>query len=187
MYLSDLVGKRILVKNNEKGICLGIGVSLTSHAVKYLFCASERATNRQADFAVSISAVEEFGEDVVLSALRPVYPRSCAKFFLNLPVYSVFGETLGVLLDAQLENNCVEYLFTDENERYPLSAVSACVDALILKKPQPYPIGQRIPAHSDFRKQGKSNLITKPLLKRALKKGKLIELTLSLPPFSFRL
>ena len=186
MYLSDLIGKTILVKNKERGICLGIGVSLSSHAIKYLFCASERAQSRQADFAVSISSVKELGDVIELSSLRPVYPRSCAKFFLNLPVYSALGENLGSLLDVQFQHNCVEYLFTDENERYPLSAVSACVDAVILKKQQPYPIGQRIPAHSVFKNEGKP-LVTKPLLKKALKTGKLIELTLSLPPFKIRL
>ena len=187
MYLNDLVGKTVLVNNKEKGICLGIGVSLSSHAIKYLFCASERATNRQADFAVGISSVKEFGETITLSSLRPVYPRSCAKFFPNLPVYSVLGENLGNLLDVQFHHNHVEYLFTDENERYPLSAVAACVDAVILKKQQPYPLGQRIPAHSVFKNDGKSNLVTKPVLKNVLKGGKLIEFTLSLPPFRLRL
>lgn len=182
MYLSDIVGKVILVKGKPRGVCLGIGVSLKSYAVKYLFCASERAPAYQADFALSISSVEIIDEAIRLSSIRPVYPKNCAKFFLKMPVYSSFGENLGVLLDVEFCHFTVKQLFTDRNESYPIIAVSACVDAVILKKEQPYPIGQRIPAPLPSIAEGKS-IITKPLLKKAIQKGKLIELTLSLPPF----
>lgn len=182
MYLSDIVGKVILIKGKARGVCLGIGISLKSYAVKYLFCASERAPAYQADFAVSISSVDIIDEAIRLSSLRPVYPKNCAKFFLKMPVYSSFGENLGVLSDVELRHFTVEQLFTDKNESYPVTAVSACVDAVILKKEQPYPIGQRIPAPLPSLSEGKS-IVTKPLLKRAIQQGKLIELTLSLSPF----
>lgn len=185
MHLTSLVGKTVYANNKQRGLCLGIGVSLKSYAVKYLFCASERAQADCADFAVGISSVEKIDENGIrLSSLRPVYPKNCAKFFLQLPVYSAFGEKLGKLTDVELENFYVDYIFTDQNEMYPLSAVSACTDAVILKKEQPYPIGQRIPAPSSFLSERGTNLVTRPLLKKIIRKGKLIRFTLSLPPFN---
>lgn len=182
MYLSDIVGRTVSVKGKPRGVCLGIGVSLKSYAVKYLFCASEQAKSNQTDFAVSISAVDVIDETVHLSSLRPVYPRNCAKFSLRMPVYSSFGENLGFLSDAEMRNFYVESLFTDQNETYPVTAVAACIDAVILKKEQPYPIGQRIPAPSIPLSEGKG-LVTRPILKKVIQKGKLIEFTLSLSPF----
>jgi hypothetical protein len=52
-----------------------------------------------------------------------------------------------------------------------------------LRKEQPFPIGQRIPAPLLFDFSSHTPIVTKPLLKEAVKQGKLIQFTLSLPPF----
>jgi hypothetical protein len=183
MYLSDLVGRIVSVKGNPKGVCLGIGISLKSYALKYLFCANEKSKSTPS-FAVAFSSVEVLDEAIHLSALRPVYPKNCARLFPGTPIYSPSGENLGYLSDAEIRNFYLETLFSDDSASYSITAVSACSDAIILKKEQPYPIGQRIPAHAISIGEGKSGIVTKPVLKKALQKGALIRFTLSLPPFS---
>ena len=183
MYLSDLVGRIVSVKGNPKGVCLGIGVSLKTYAIKYLFCANEKNKSSQS-FAITFSSVEVLDEAIHLSSLRPVYPKNCARLFPGTPIYSPLGENLGFLSDAEIRNFHLETLFNGDGTSYSITAVAACSDAIILKKEQPYPIGQRIPAHSISISDGKSGIVTKPVLKKALQKGALIRFTLSLPPFS---
>ena len=38
------------------------------------------------------------------------------------------------------------HLITDKGERFPVLHIAACIDAILLRKKPPYPIGQRIPA-----------------------------------------
>ena len=44
MLLSELTKKAVYSGQNLRGVCLGIGISLKSQTVKYLLCASMRAT-----------------------------------------------------------------------------------------------------------------------------------------------
>ncbi len=180
MFLSELIDKEIIVGKNVKGVCKGVGFSLKNHAVKYLLCA-----NSSADFCVSAASVESVGEHVRLSKLRPVHPQKCACVFINSPVYSFEGNYLGKITDLALHEFVATQLFTDQDAVYPVSAIIACQDAVILRREQPYPLGQRIPAPVlSLLSDKKDSVVTKSILRAAIQKGALIELTLSLPPFS---
>lgn len=191
MLLSQLVGKNVYVNGNLRGVCLGMGISLKNFSVKYLLCHSlssetaRRTLAMQADFAVSISSVSEFSENgIVLSKLRPVFPKTCAKIFLSRPVYSFEGAFLGSAADVELTNYVATRIFTDRNEIIPISSVSAFSDAVILKKEQAYPLGQRIPAPLSLKIFDKNEpIVTKSVLRTAIAKKRLIRLTMSLPPF----
>ena len=43
MFLSQFIGKPVLVNGETRGVCLGVGLSLKSYAVKYLFCSRRGA------------------------------------------------------------------------------------------------------------------------------------------------
>ncbi len=181
MFLTDLAHKEILSGKVPKGVCRGVGISLKSHAVKYLLCASGSSDT---DFSVSASAVEGVGEYVVLSKLRPLFPKNCARVFIGRPVYAFDGAYLGTVADLEIKNFVATNLFTDQGSVYPVSAITACGDAVILKREQPFPLGQRIPApFLPLLTEKKDSVITKPVLRTAIRKGKLVRLTLSLPPF----
>jgi hypothetical protein len=79
-------------------------------------------------------------------------------------------------------------LITSEGEEYPVNGITACADAVLMRKEQPFPIGQRIPAPMLSRLTDKTDgLVTKPLLRTAIQKSSLIKLTLSLPPYCIHL
>ena len=186
MFLSELQNSAVFVGNTQRGVCLGIGISLKNQAVKYLLCASNTALSNATDFSVNVSAVETIDTHIILSRLRPVFPKNCAKLFIGLPVYAFDGAFLGNLQDVEIHGFSATRLFTD-SACYPITAVCACADAVILRKDQPFPIGQRIPAPALFPFSSNASLVTKPLLKEAVKQGKLIAFTLSLPPFCYTL
>lgn len=177
MLLSDLVEKNVYVGKTLRGVCLAVGISLKTYAVKYLHCAKAATYNPlrpRVDFSLPVSAIESVTDGaIVLSRLRPVYPKNCTSIFLNRPVYSHEGAYLGVTTDVDLTDLTATRLFTDANKSYPISAVNAYADAVILRKALPYPLGQRI----------HTSLVTKPLLKKAIEEKTLIRLTLSLAPF----
>ncbi len=182
MQLKELVNKEIAVGKRVKGYCRGVAISLKTHAVKYLLCAA--APNLTADFALSVSAVEEVGERIQLISLRPLLPKNSAKIFLGRPVYSAEGIYLGKIEDLTLQDFVARYLFTDQNERYSVGAIVAAQDALLLRRAQPFPLGSRIPASLRSRFTGKKDgLITKPVLRAAIGEGELLRLTLALSPF----
>ncbi len=183
MFLKDLVNKEIVSGKNVKGVCRGVGVSLKSHAVKYLLCASA-PSSADADFAVAVSAVEDVDKQIYLSQLRPVLPKSCARIFIGRPVYSFEGVHLGNVADLEIQGFIATRLYTDQAIAYPVNVITACFDAVILKKELPYPLGQRIPAPMLSLVTDKADaVVTKPILRTAIRKGALTKLTLSLPPF----
>ncbi|MBR4943590.1 MAG: hypothetical protein IKZ28_06115 [Clostridia bacterium] len=182
MKLTQLYGKELFVNKTSRGVCLGIGISLHSRAVKYLFCA-RHITQKSVDFAVGISSVVNVEEQIRLARLRPVYPKNCDKIAIGLPIYSFEGVYLGEVVDLEMKNFIATKLFTSRNEQYPVTAVFACSDAVILKKEQAYPLGQRIPAPILSRFSLKSDVVTKTVLRSAIQSGRLVRLTLSLPPF----
>jgi hypothetical protein len=177
MLLSDLVEKNVYVGKQLKGVCLAVGISLKTHGVKYLHCANAATYNPlrpRIDFSVPVSAVESISDGAIrLSRLRPVYPKNSTCIFLSRPVYTNDGAYLGDVTDVDLRAFTASRLFTDTNKSYPFSAINAYGDAVILRKIQTYPLGQRIHAYP----------VTKPVLKKAIENKTLIRLTLSLPPF----
>lgn len=184
MKLSQLHGKSLFVGNTFRGVCRGVALSLKSQAVKYLLCASTQ-TQSVTDFSVGVSAVTEIADGIQLSRLRPCYPKSCAKISIGLPVYSFEGGYLGVVTDLDLNDFVATKLYTDRGDVLPLTSVFACSDAVILRKEQAYPLGQRIPTPllSSFTDKSEA-LVTKPILRVAIRNKSLIKLTLSLPPFN---
>ena len=194
MQLSQLIQKNIRVGKNTKGVCVGVGLSVKSKAVKYLLCCSNPSLNfpvsasEKADFAVSISSIESISqEEIALSNLRAVFPKNCAKISLGKPIYSEDGVYLGKIADLEMHNFQAIKLFSDENFTYSPMTISACSDVVILRKEQAFPLGERIPAPLlfPFLKKNES-VITKPILRSAIQNGQLINLTLSLPPFHFQ-
>ena len=192
MFLSDIFNKPVVTQKSQRGTCLGVGISLKNQAVKYLLCSSNSlafsngvssgTSIAAADFSVNVSAVEDIGEQIFLTRLRPVFPKNCAKLFIGLPIYSYEGVFLGTLTDVELDDFVATRIFTD-GACYPAASIFACSDAVILRKEQPFPIGQRIPAPLLFDFSSQASIVTKPILKEAAKQGKLIRFTLSLPPF----
>ena len=184
MLLSDLIQKTIYAGITPKGKCVGIGISLKNYTMKYLLCTSSQ-TATHTDFCVNTSAIEEIDDGIYLTHLRPTFPKSCAKLFLGHPIYRENGIFIGNVCNVSIENGVVAYLLTTQNERISPTCISAVSDAVILKKQHPYPIGQRIPAHAVCKFLDKNDdFVNKSNLLSAIKKGSLIKLTLSLPPFS---
>lgn len=190
MFLTDLTPKPVFVGNNRRGVCLGVGISLKSHAVKYLFCSSifnakhSASQSANADFAVGISSVCAINDQIHLSKLRSVVPKNCVKIFIGMPVYSNDGVFLGNVADVELQNYAAIRLLTDTNVNHSILSIANGADALILRKEQPFPLGQRIPAPLVSHFSDKTNpVVTRPILRNAIQNGRLIALTLSLPPF----
>ena len=183
MFLSSLLQKRILVGKQSKGVCLGIGFSLKNQTVKYLLCGSAPHA-KTADFAVGIHTVLSIDDSITLSRLRAVHPNACVKVFTGLPIYAHDGIKLGELQDIEIVQGKVIRILVNDGKSYPIAAIFAFGDAIILRKDLPFPLGQTLPkaAREIFPESGVS--VTKNLLRSAIKKGKLIELTLSLPPFN---
>lgn len=183
MLLSQLVGKNICVGKTVRGVCLGIGISPKNFVVKYLLCAKS-AQSQTVDFSISISAVQEVGDEIFISRLRSVFPKNCDKIFLNQPVYLNEGIFLGALADVELISFTATRLFTDRGTTHSALSIVACSDAVILRKEQAYPIGQRVPAPVVLKISDKNEaVVTRSVLKNAMKNGALIRLTLSLSPF----
>ena len=189
MLLTDLIEKNVYVGKALRGVCLGVGISLKSFSVRYLLCcnaASYSPLRPHVDFAVNVSAIESVSDGaILLSRLRCVFPKNCAKVFLNRPVFSDGGVFLGNLADVSIDGDSALRLFTDRNTSYPVSAVAAFSDAVLLRKPLTYPLGQRIntPAVSSFLDKSEP-IVTKTVLRAALEKKALIRFTLSLAPFN---
>ena len=171
MKLSALYGKSIYTDKNLQGVCRGVAISLKSYAVRYLLCAST-PTQHNTDFSVSFGAVAEIGEIIRLSHLRTANPRGYAKIMVGLPIYAFDGGFLGTVADLDICGFNATTLYTNRGERFPITSISACSDAVILRKGQPYPIGQRIPAPLLSLVTDKSDgVVTKPILRAAIQKS----------------
>lgn len=182
MKLSNLIGKSVYAGSKRRGVCEGVGVSLKSGTVKYLFCS---ATSGRTEFCVNVSAIEEIDDEIYLSRLRPVFPKSAVKILSGLPVYTSEGVFLGNVTDMEMDSFVALHLETDKGKRFSMTHITACTDAILLRKKPPYPIGQRIPAPilSDIL-QGSDIFVSRSSLREAIEKGALIKLTLSLAPFA---
>ena len=195
MQLSQLTEKKVRVGKVVKGTCVGVGISLKSRAVKYLLCSSQHPNSnasteqigKNADFAVGINSVEKISEDEIsLSHLRAVFPKNCAKISIGKPIYSDEGIYLGKVVDMEMKDFFALRLLTDRKNAYSALGLAACSDAIILRKEQPFPLGQRVPAPLvfDFLKKNE-RVVTRSVLRSAIQSGNILKLTLSLPPFSF--
>ena len=71
MFLSELVKKEIYSSGETRGVCLGIGVSLKTNAVKYLLCACDKQSNSP-DFALPISAILSVDDKMRARLLRTI-------------------------------------------------------------------------------------------------------------------
>ena len=181
MKLSNLIGKSVYAGAKRRGVCTGVGISPKNSAVKYLFCSASGKT----EFCVNASSIEELDEEIYLSRLRPVYPKSALKILPHLPVYTDEGVFLGNVSDMEMDAFIALYIETDKSERFPCRYIAACTDAILLRKKAPYPIGQPIPAHAVLDIfQNNEAIVNRPNLRKAIEKGALIKLTLSLAPFA---
>ena len=174
----------ITLKNVRRGVCIGLGVSLKSHTVKYLLCSlNDEALSPE--FSLNFSAVTHMQtNEFHLSTLRPVLPKSHVKLFKNIPVYTQSGTFVGGLTKLKIRNNTLVRLYTQSTAFSP-SDIYACSDAIILKTAQPYPLGQRIPAMPiPAFSSANHKRVTKSILHSAIQNDTLIKFTLSLPPFS---
>ena len=192
MQLSELNGKNIRSGKYTRGVCVGVGISLKSKAVKYLLCSSRQKEENQespsTDFAVNINTIEDIsGDEIVLSRLRALSANNCAKICIGKPVYSEDGVYLGKIEDAYIHNFIATHIKTDKNITQSTLNLAACSDVVLLRKEQPYPIGQRVHAPSIFPfLKDDDVLITKQILRVAAENRAIIRLTLSLPPFQMQ-
>ena len=183
MLLSTITDKTVYLNKTPRGVVKGVGISLKTHAVKYLLCANSQSA--RAHFALPVSAVASIDEQVFLSRMRPVLPKNCACLFIGLPVYAYDGAYLGKITELEMKNFAATLFYTDVGHDFPVSVIAACSDAVLLKKEQVYPLGQRIPAPVISQYLSKADgVVTKPVLRCAMQKSSLVKLTLSLPPFS---
>ena len=181
MLLSSLLNKPIFTENIPRGVCAGVGFSLKTGTLKYLFCSE----NASSSFAVPFSSLQAlFPYGIRLSKLRPVLSKQCARLSLGLPVYTHQGIYLGDIVDGEVQDGVLVRLRTDQNQVFPLSAIQAHADAILLKKSLPYPLGQQIPASALSFLLKKEATVSKSGLKNAIQNKALIRLTLSLAPFS---
>lgn len=176
MLFSQFISKILYLDGDARGVCLGVGVSKKNFAIKYLLCSHGDCS--RPDFALPVSSLQSIGiHALTLSRIRPAIPKNVFKFLPNKPVYSQDGVYLGVLQDVEFENGVATKLILKPNAQISFSCVQAVADAILLRKNPNYPLGQRIPSDSQ-------TLVTKTLLKRTIEQNGLINLTLSLPPFS---
>ena len=186
MLLTQLIGKPVYSGKHPRGTVAGLYLSLKTKAVRYLLCQTTQK-NARTEFAVSVTAIASIGEAVTLKRLKTLFPKNVARMVLNRPIYTIEGEHLGSLADAELENFTLTGIITESEKRYSATCISALSDAVILKKSPPYPLGQRVPAPHllPFPPQ-KSNspTVTRALLKEAIEQKKLVALTLYLSPFN---
>ena len=196
MLLSQITDKSIRSGKNVRGVCIGVGISVKSRAVKYLLCASAPLplnceegvgfSMLESQFAVGVHSIKNLCDnEITLSCLRMSVPKNHGKLFIGKPVYSDEGVFLGKITDAHLQNFIVTEVKTDKNTYHSALSIAACSDALILRKEQPFPIGQRIPTPAVFNFLTDNDVLTtRSILREAMQKGQLIRFTLSLPPFN---
>ena len=184
MFLKNLIGLPVFVGAKQRGILQGVFLSNKSKSVKYLLCLIQQ-NGRQNPLTVSVSALERLDDAVVLKQARSTLPKNASLFQLDKPVYTENGEYLGLTRDLELEKLTAIALHTEQSV-LPTTSILALGDAVLVKKHEPFPLGQRIPASAlvSFSISDSSPLVTKAILKNAIREKRLIAFTLSLPPFN---
>ncbi|MBQ9729358.1 MAG: PRC-barrel domain-containing protein [Clostridia bacterium] len=172
-------GKPLLVNNEPKGEITGVYLSKKYPEIKAVRC---RLTAGETACVSWVGArIEDNG--ACFQRLRATLPQNFIKLSRGLPIYDEKGALLGVLNDLIVQNNMVLFFVTQEGNRYPYSMLKAVKDALILRKKTVFPLGEPLPA--PLQRKNASPFVSKRTLENAVKKGELIQLTLSLSPFDF--
>lgn len=193
MYVSTLVGKRVFSRSAERGVCVGVGVSLKTFVVKYLFYQPlhERANVLFALPFARVCAAD--GLCLQADGVRALSPKGCAPFRLRLPVFTAEGVAVGQVADLSITEGQdgeyrAEFMVLDGGKTIAADEIAVYADAVLLKKSRPYPLGQRIPAPilSLFSDKNQP-FVSKAALRRAVERNDLIKFTLSLPPFHAQL
>lgn len=166
MFLHELEGKNIHTAKKLHGICKGVAVRIKSQKIHYLYC--ENAEKQSFFLPVStIKSVEE--EGIMLKKMQPA-PLNLPILSTQKPVYLQEGIFLGRVQDVRIDNWKITQIIL-EDKSYSSLCITALSDALLLKKAPPFPLGC-------VTKEGE--IITRTLLKQAVKEGRLISLTTSL-------
>ena len=184
MLLSTWINSPVFVGEKQRGVLRNVFLSTKSKQIKYLQCTIQQR-GIQSQLVVSVNAIERMDNNgIFLKRARSTLPKNAVLFQPNCPIYAENGVRLGVACDLRLQGLTAITLLT-ENAQFPTTGIIAIGDAILLKN-EPYPIGQRIPAPllSQFSTNQQDLLITRSILKTARKAGKLINLTLALPPFA---
>lgn len=183
MFLNDFIGMPVFVEEKQRGTLQGVFLSAKSKSIKYLLCSIDQK-GTQTPLAVSVAAIERIDDVVVLKRIRSTLPKNATLFKQNCPVYTENGVYLGGACDLEFHELTAVALHT-ETAVFPTTSILAIGDAVLLRRDEPYPIGQRVPAPalSLFSLPEQSLLVTRSVLKSAIKNGRLIAFTLSLPPF----
>ena len=173
--------KNVYVKRKKKdeytyekrGVCLGVYVSKKTGAIRYITC----LIDDEKSVDIPVGQIERFNEnngEIYLKNLRTAIPNQCVRITPFLPVYSVEGKYLG-RLDGILANGFTVTKLIVGKTKYPVASLESSLDVAILKGIA-YPLGE-------WSEKEKIN-VSRKLLKEKIGQGKLIEFTLSLPPFS---
>lgn len=183
MLFSELIGKKVFSSLKARGVCRGVSLSLRSFAIRSLLCSGVAAGDEYTEYAVPVSAIERFSEDgIFLKRMRTATPKNCVRFFFGRPVYSDTGVYLGVTADLEFEDFTALFIQTDGGKRYPLPAVAAIGDAVLLKKAPLFPLGVKIPPSAPLFEKGDKKFVTLGVLRSAIEQGALVRFTLSLLP-----
>ena len=147
---------------------------MKSKAVRYLICEQDGS-----EFSVPVGNLERVEkEGVFLKRTRTAAPKNCARLCKNLPVYLETGEFLGTLVDLEMENFVVLSLITNDEKRHRATSVSGVRDAVIMKKPPLFPLGERLP--EPFASFYDEPVVTRPVLKKVVERGELVPTTSAL-------
>ena len=181
MFLHSLIGKRVVVNQTPRCVCLGVGVKKSNGNLSFLLCS--KSQDDAGTFAIPFSSIVCVKEDcIIANKIRPVQSPRAYILFNHLPVYSTQGVRLGVLSNAEFSQNRLYRLFIDGNPAH-FSRIHAIADAILLSPKPVFPIGQPVPAPFLLEYGTKNSAVTKSVLKKAVQTQSLIRLTLSLPPF----
>ena len=183
MFLTSFIGKRIVTNQSPRCLCVGVAVSLKSGILLYLLCShTETDVN---PFALPASSIHSVNEScIVANKFRPCICKRANGLFLGMPAYSTQGKRLGELENGEIQHGVLTHI-TVGGLRYNRTQIRALMDAILLTPSPVYPIGQPVPV-PHFNKKDTANTVTKAQLKKAVENHRLIQFTLSLPPFSAR-
>lgn len=182
MFLTSLIGKRVVVGDSPRCICTGVAVSQKNGKPLYLLCTqTETGTT---PFALPFSSILSVNEScIVANKFRPCICKRTNRLCLGLPVYSMQGERLGELENGEIHHGALTHIIVG-GLRYNRTQIRAVMDAILLTSFPVYPIGQPIPVPTVSLEKNTQNTVTKSLLKKAVENRRLIQFTLSLPPFT---
>ena len=181
MLLHTLIGKRIVVNQTPRCVCLGVGVNKNNGKLSFLLCS--KTQDGANSFSIPFSSIVCVKDDCIIAKkIHPINPTRAYILYTHLPVYSTQGIRLGILTNAKFGQGKLCFLFIDHSP-VPFSQVHAIGDVILLSPKPIFPIGQCVPAPFLLEFGTKNKRITKAVLKKAIQTQSLIRLTLSLPPF----